>query len=128
MPYKNPEDQRKAFQRHYAANREAYMKRAIVNRTAKRKESREYLQEYLRAHPCVDCGESDIVVLDFDHVRGEKLTNLSSMGHDGYTLKAIQIEIAKCEVRCANCHRRATHRRREEAKKDLTSDKFSTIL
>lgn len=29
--------------------------------------NRRLLREYLRAHPFVDCGESDIVTLQFDH-------------------------------------------------------------
>lgn len=58
--------------------------------------------EYLKAHPCVDCGESDIRVLEFDHVNGVKRRPVSQLYH--YSEKAVQAEIAKCEVRCSNCH------------------------
>jgi hypothetical protein len=68
-----------------------------------------YICDYLRKHPCVDCGESDIVVLDFDHVRGTKKNSISRLRLSN-GIKTIQAEIAKCEVRCANCHRRKTAR------------------
>jgi hypothetical protein len=67
-----------------------------------------FLLEHLGTHSCVDCGESDPIVLDFDHVRGEKLYDVSSMA--SYSLETLQAEIDKCEVRCANCHRRKTAR------------------
>lgn len=63
---------------------------------------------YLSAHPCVDCGESDPVVLEFDHVRGEKCHNIGHMLADGKSWTRISGEIEKCEVRCANCHKRVT--------------------
>ena len=66
------------------------------------------MDDYLRANPCVDCGERDIVVLEFDHVRGEKKYNLSQMTSGAFGVATIQAEIEKCEVRCANCHRRKT--------------------
>ena len=64
---------------------------------------------YLLEHPCVDCGESDPIVLDFDHVRGVKKADVKRMTAGSHaSLTQVMAEIAKCEVRCANCHRRAT--------------------
>jgi hypothetical protein len=39
--------------------------------------SRRLVAEYLHEHPCVDCGESDIVVLEFDHIREGKVRDIS---------------------------------------------------
>lgn len=64
--------------------------------------------DYLFDHPCVDCGESDVKVLDFDHVRGTKKMAVRSLLSRGSNLSIIFEEIAKCEVRCSNCHRKAT--------------------
>jgi hypothetical protein len=63
--------------------------------------------EHLLTHPCVECGEDDIVVLEFDHVKGEKIGNVSALIRSAETPK-LRAEIAKCEVVCANCHRRRT--------------------
>lgn len=64
----------------------------------------------LKRSGCVDCGNVDIRVLDFDHVRGTKLTGVSMLV--GYRIERILAEIAKCEVRCANCHRIKTWERK----------------
>jgi len=63
--------------------------------------------DYLRDHPCVDCGESDHVVLEFDHV-GEKQSGVANMVNDVKKWDDILSEIEKCHVRCANCHKRKT--------------------
>lgn len=70
-----------------------------------------FVKVYLESHPCIDCGERDIEVLDFDHVRGIKKENIAYMIRK-YSLEMLKDEIGKCEVRCANCHRRKTARER----------------
>lgn len=67
--------------------------------------------EYLLTHPCADCGESDIAVLEFDHVRGKKIGAVSSMVAANIRWSVIADEISKCEVRCSNCHTKVTGRR-----------------
>lgn len=62
----------------------------------------------MKSNPCVDCGENDILVLEFDHVRGEKKFNISTRIATSTRWETIKSEIDKCEVRCANCHRRKT--------------------
>jgi ribosomal protein S27E len=76
-----------------------------------RHRKRWYVYNYLQSHPCIDCGESDHVVLEFDHVRGEKVKSISKMVATTYSLESLIKEIEKCEVRCANCHRRITAKR-----------------
>jgi hypothetical protein len=93
---------------HYA-NWDRHM--AQIRRRKKRQVAlnRAFVAEYLRSHPCVDCGETDIVVLEFDHLR-DKLGNISAMVRASNVAR-IEAEIAKCEVVCANCHRRRTAQR-----------------
>ena len=73
-----------------------------------RSRNRQYVFSFLLEHPCVDCDEGDPIVLEFDHVRGEKTANVSILIHNTSSLKRIQAEIDKCDVVCANCHRRRT--------------------
>jgi len=70
--------------------------------------------DYLLQHPCLDCGETDIMVLQFDHVRGEKRDDMSRLL--SFSEKTVREEIEKCEVRCANCHQRKTAERKQSYK------------
>lgn len=72
-----------------------------------RKRNKEFVLDFLSKHPCVDCGNRDIEVLEFDHIR-DKEYNVSNMVHSFMSIEKIKDEISKCEVRCANCHRKKT--------------------
>src|SRR5579883_2746968 len=96
---------------HYLNNAQAYKDRAIERNTRMRNENKQKLLVYLQEHHCVDCGCSDIRVLDFDHVRGKKIENIAVLISQGTPWPRIEAEIAKCEVRCANCHRIKTTER-----------------
>ena len=96
-----------ANKRNYWNNPEPVRQRVRRNSARRRAESRARAVEYLLAHPCVDCGERDIVVLQFDHLR-DKSFDLSLMIAWGASWVRIEAEIAKCVVRCANCHHRKT--------------------
>ena len=67
----------------------------------------EWLYNYLSRSKCIDCGLADPLVLEFDHI-GLKRKNVMTMAWEGYGMDTIQIEMNKCEIRCANCHRRKT--------------------
>lgn len=96
---------RKYDNEHYKNN--PYRAKYIRENQRKRQlEAEKYIINYLLEHPCVDCGEADIIVLEFDHVRGEKKGVVSVLKRS--SLSSVKKEIEKCEVRCANCHRRKT--------------------
>jgi hypothetical protein len=92
--------------RWYSKNKDVHKENISAQRARYRKANRILICEYLEDHPCVDCGEDDIVVLDFDHLRDKKEA-VTFMIHD-YPPSKILEEIEKCVVRCANCHRRKT--------------------
>ena len=91
MPYKNKEDL-------YAKQKEHRIK------------MRKLVLDFLLENPCVNCGESDPVTLDFDHIdpttKRKTISQLLS-GHAGW--EKIKSEIDKCRVLCANCHRKHTY-------------------
>ena len=98
-------DCNKQFQRTYYKGHKATHK--VITLRAKRRRQRESwlnAKEYLLQHPCVDCGNTDIRVLHFDHVRGIKKQAVCWMILHGFRWAVVQEEIDKCEVRCANCH------------------------
>lgn len=66
-----------------------------------------FVRELLLASHCVDCGDSRLIVLDFDHV-GPKAGNVTDLARRGCSVRRLEAETAQCEVRCANCHRRRT--------------------
>ena len=78
------------------------------------KKSKDKLRQFIvdaKDRPCQDCGISyPWYILDFDHVRGQKLFNLSTAANKKYSLARIKQEIAKCDIVCANCHRERTFR------------------
>jgi hypothetical protein len=92
--------------------RPAERERGRRNRDGQRRKLRMWVKSYLETHPCEDCGEPDPVVLEFDHVRGDKVAAVAEMIRDAVALPRLVVEVEKCAVRCANCHRRKTARDR----------------
>ena len=104
---------------HYKNNREYYLKKATINRKRGQARLREFLFTYKKEHPCVDCGESDPIVLEFDHIEN-KVDGLARMATRALKLSTIIAEISKCDVVCANCHKRRTAKTFNWFKKNLT--------
>lgn len=103
---------------HYRANKQRYVEQARRRKQALARERTEMIVEYLRDHPCIDCGESDPVVLEFDHLRDKRFEIAQGLAYRRWS--SILEEIAKCEVVCANCHRRRTAARRGSVRYLLT--------
>ena len=102
---------RAAGRAHYRANRAYYLAKARRRQIRVVLETRAWLLGYLSDHPCVDCGNDDIRVLEFDHRDGTtKLGPVALLAGQGSSLARVQAEVVKCDVRCANCHRIRTHR------------------
>lgn len=72
-----------------------------------RNDRKAFVLMYLQANPCAVCGETDPVVLDFDHL-GDKTAAIALMINQCQPLVKIEAEMKKCQVLCSNCHRRKT--------------------
>jgi hypothetical protein len=97
---------REGNRRYHYENWDRHMAQIRRRNLERRARNRSLARQYSESHPCADCGLGDIVVLEFDHLRDKK-QNISWLIRNGET-KTLFEEIAKCEVVCANCHRRRT--------------------
>lgn len=109
MPYKDPEKRKAAWRESYHRNHSTGRERAEVRRKAAQERNRAFVWLYLQSRCCVRCGESDSLVLEFDHIDPEtKRAEVSYLVHVAASLSSIEEEIGKCQVLCCNCHRRLT--------------------
>jgi hypothetical protein len=91
--------------KHYENNKQKYIKKAANNKNKYRND----YYEWLSTKSCVDCGNSDIRVLEQDHLRDKSFSIAKMVG--SVPLVTLMKEIEKCEVVCANCHRIRTSSR-----------------
>ncbi len=95
------------------ADKKSYDSNLIANRIAGlksknkvRDRNKQFIRDYLIGKSCIDCGENDPIVLEFDHFENKK-DNLCDIIQN-CSIEKIEAEIRKCNIRCANCHRRKT--------------------
>lgn len=100
--------QRKYNQQWYQENKTVQQARVLANSARYKLENEIYVRELKSKNPCTDCSDYfHWFAMDFDHVRGKKIRNLSLMIHN-FPLERIKEEIAKCDLVCATCHRLRT--------------------
>lgn len=103
-------EQKREYHRRYHANRSEEAKQRKLQLQKERIQSNKMiLHAYKATCGCMVCGEKDPVVLEFDHRnREDKKFELANASQLGMSLKNLFKEIEKCDVLCANCHRRKT--------------------
>lgn len=97
----------KVAKEHYLKNGGVRKEVIYASRIKRQKEARLFILEKLKLG-CSVCPEKDPIVLEFDHISGKKKYNLSKMVSDGMSITKIENELEKCQILCANCHRRKT--------------------
>jgi hypothetical protein len=98
-----------AWRREYNSKNRVTRQRKNAVRRAKAKA----FVDKFKDKPCVDCGgRFPPVAMDLDHVRGAKVRGVASLVSGAYRLELIAVELAKCEVVCACCHRVRTAKRK----------------
>jgi len=77
----------------------------LTRSSNRRKDNLKWVNEIKSELPCIKCGETDIRCLDFHHRNPDsKILAVASMIR--HSRKKILEEIKKCDVLCANCHRK----------------------
>lgn len=86
----------------YHANKET--RRAACDR--RREELKAWFAAYKATLSC-GCGEHHPACIDFHHRDPKtKVAHVTDMVRFGWSKTKIEAEIAKCDVMCANCHRK----------------------
>lgn len=94
---------------HYKNNKEYYKKKSKKHSKRYINIGRNLVYGFKLSNPCFACGESNPIVLEFDHIDPKtKRHDVSYMATHGFSAKSIEEEIAKCIILCANCHREKT--------------------
>ncbi len=101
---------KKRSKQYYRDNKDHHVKVIRERNDSIRSQNQVLLCEYLLQHPCKDCKETDILVLEFDHLR-DKTHHVSTLLGGAHPWTTIEKEIEKCEVVCGNCHKRRTAKR-----------------
>ena len=99
---------------YYTENRLRQSGLALIRKQKYKAERRRFIEKLKKDKPCVDCGQTyPPWAMDFDHLDGSvKIGSISRMAvTNTSSFEKIEIEIAKCELVCANCHRQRTHDR-----------------
>jgi len=82
-------------------------------KVARRKNTREWLDDYKKELACERCGFANFRALEFHHANhNEKDFNVADMIRSGSSVGTIIREIGKCEVLCSNCHQIEHYRKR----------------
>jgi len=79
--------------------------RALAYQRKIKARRREWLAELKTARGCCRCGETHPGCLEFHH-KGSKGFAISTAFRAGLSREKILIEVAGCDVICANCHRK----------------------
>ena len=103
--------QRKRENPEFKANQAAKMRRHRERLgdiyLARVRERRWKKKEWLDAQKvkCAQCSQTHVACLEFHHRNPVEKDFLLSVGVAKFSLERLQVEIAKCDVLCANCHR-----------------------
>lgn len=103
MPTKDP-DKRREHRRKWYERNTSYVRQRIVERKAR---LRLWMKNYKADLVCVKCGEAHPACLDFHHTNPDvKEVSIGTVAAKGWGQARILREMAKCQVLCANCHRK----------------------
>ena len=89
------------FAEYFRARGDLHRDQSKAAKKARVRALQAYVLEFLQERVCVDCGENNPVVLEFDHIR-EKTAAIARLVGEGVKLEVVKDEISRCEVVCVN--------------------------
>lgn len=100
------EKRRAIWKSYYHKHGSKYRENAVQRNKLLKIRLREQLVIFLSSKSCISCGNSDIRVLEFDHIDPKtKSFSIARAIGDIRSWDEIQKELKKCQVLCANCHK-----------------------
>lgn len=109
------EYRREYWKKWYAKNRAKHISNNTRYNSDRRKKIKKLIGDLKIGQGCMDCGyNAHPEALEFDHISDNKLFSVSHAIRMGFGLEKIMLEIDKCELVCANCHRVRTYNRRQQ--------------
>ena len=130
MPFKDREE-RQRYQRRYAPE---YYERNKAHLRAQTKERKRRIKAWYVAFKetckCSECDESHPAALEFHHIDGKgvfdkslrKYAAISTLVSAGRSPKIIANELMKCQVLCANCHRKHHWQHHKKTKEEIRQE------
>lgn len=106
MAYKDVNEQRRCWRDWYHRNKAKERQR----RTARKRKLRQWKRALMATLKCERCPESHPATLEF-HRRDPSKKEFSVSKMFGRSVETVKREMAKCDVLCANCHRKEHYRR-----------------
>lgn len=103
------EHRKEYYKEYYQKNKTKIIAKNTVHNERNRNRNRQWLIDFLRTQQCVDCGNKDIEVLQFDH-RDRELKTKMVHKFIYSSIERMKEEVDKCDIRCANCHIKRSRR------------------
>jgi hypothetical protein len=95
------------FRQWYKENRATEIEKSKIRARLRRKATRDLVLKIKQNSKCLACSENDPVCLDFHHREpSKKDVNIFALYKKGWSIARVMEEIAKCDILCANCHRK----------------------
>lgn len=107
MPYKDPETRRRYNLAYKVANKGRLRPIELARNRRRKQVLKAYIAKIRAESTCPQCGEDADCCFDFHHRNpAEKKFVVSSAPTRGVSLDTLKKEIVKCDILCANCHRK----------------------
>jgi DNA-binding transcriptional regulator GbsR (MarR family) len=108
MPYNDPNKNKLSKKKYFEEHKDEYRARC----QARRENARKHVADIKSKSSCQNCGENHPACLDFHHNDSkQKEHNISRLISHAASIKKIDAEIAKCQILCANCHRKVHYQK-----------------